>query len=263
MKLGVVLETMGLPLRQGLPLAARLGVGGVQVEATGDLAPDRLTDTGRREIKNLLRTYNQQLTALNCPFRRGLDDPEELQPRIEYARKALSLAFELGARHVIVQCPKLPDKSDMVRSAVLHEALADLGRHGDRVGSVVALEFGLDPPEAVATYLDSFDVGSLKVNLDPANLLVNGFDPVKGVVPLHRRIAHAHARDARKSTISRSAQEVAVGAGDVNWLGFIAALSAVEYKGFLTIKRETPPADRLKDVERAVAFLRRMLVPKS
>jgi sugar phosphate isomerase/epimerase len=56
---------------------------------------------------------------------------------------------------------------------------------------------------------------------------------------------------------------VAVGAGDVNWLGFIAALSAVEYKGFLTIKRETPPADRLKDVERAVAFLRRMLVPKS
>jgi L-ribulose-5-phosphate 3-epimerase len=260
MKLGVVLESMGLPIRQGLPLAARLGVAGVQVDATGDLAPDRLTDTGRRELKNLLRTYNQQLTALNCPFRRGLDVAENQQPRIDHVRKVMSLAFDLGPRMVIVQCPKLPGDGEAERANLLREALTDLGRHGDRVGSLLALEIGVDPPEAVGAYLDQFDVGSLKVEYDPANLLMNGFDPVKGVIPLHRRIAHVHARDARRIAVSRSAQEVPLGAGDVDWLSFVATLTAIEYRGWLTIRRESG-TDRLKDVERGVAFLRKMLIP--
>jgi sugar phosphate isomerase/epimerase len=260
MKIGVVLESMGLPLRQGLPIVARLGIGGVQVDATGDLSPERLTDTGRRELKNLLRTYNQQFTALNCPFRRGLDAAENQQARVEYARKVMSLAFELGPRVVIVQCPKLPGEKEEVRANLLREALSDLGRHGDKVGTVLALEIGLDPPEAVASYLDTFDVGSLKVNYDPANLLVNGFDPVKGIISLHRRIAHTHARDARRSTVSGGAQETQLGAGDIDWLSYVASLTAVEYRGWLTIERETPE-DRLRDVERAAGFLRRMLVP--
>src|SRR5262249_59473264 len=213
MKIGVVLESMGVPLRQGLPLAARMGVGGVQVNATGELSPDRLTETGRRELRNLLRTYNQELTALYCPFRRGLDTAENQQARIDHARKVLSLAFELGPRVAIVECPKLPGENEVERANVMREALTALGRHGDRVGANLALEIGLDPPEAVRDYLDTFDVGSLKVNYDPANLLVNGFDPAKGVIPLHRYIAHTHARDARRSSVSRGAQEVPWGPG--------------------------------------------------
>jgi sugar phosphate isomerase/epimerase len=40
----------------------------------------------------------------------------------------------------------------------------------------------------------------------------------------------------------------------------VASLTAVEYRGWLTIEREAPE-DRLRDVERAVGFLRRVLVP--
>jgi L-ribulose-5-phosphate 3-epimerase len=232
----------------------------MQVDAIGDLAPDRLTETGRRELKNLLRTYNLQLTALNCPFRRGLDEPENQLARIDYVRKVMSMAFDLGPRTVIVQCPKLPGEGEEPRANLLREALTDLGRHGDRIGSDLALEIGLDPPEAVTAYLGQFDVGSLKVDYDPANLLVNGFDPVKGIIPLHRRIAHVHARDARKISASRGAQEVALGAGDVDWLSFVGSLVSVEYRGWLTIRTETRQG-RLKDIERGVAFLRKMLVP--
>src|SRR5262245_26072474 len=208
---------MGLPLRQGLPQAAKLGVGGVQVDTVGELAPERLTETARRELKNLLRTFNQQLTALNCPLRHGLDVAENQQPRIDYIRSALNLAFELGPRVVIAPCPKLPAENEIERSRLLREALSALGQHGDRVGSVLALEIGLDAPEAVRDYLATFDVGSLKVNFDPANMLVNGFDPAKGIIPLRQLIAHTHARDARKTTVSRGAQEVALGSGDVDW----------------------------------------------
>ena len=88
-KLGIVLETTGLPVRRALQEASRLGVSGVQIDAVGDLAPDRLSDTGRREFRTLLKSYNLELSALNCPLRRGLDVAENLQPRIEHIRKVL------------------------------------------------------------------------------------------------------------------------------------------------------------------------------
>jgi sugar phosphate isomerase/epimerase len=260
MKIGVVLESMGLSLRQGLAQAAKLGVGGLQVDAKGDLSPERLTETARRELKNLLRTFNQQLTALNCPLRHGLDVADNQQPRIDHVRNAMSLAFDLGARVVIVPCPKLPDEKETERGRLLREALLDLGRHGDRVGSMLALEIGLDSPEAVRDYLAGYDVGSLKVNYDPANLLVNGFDPVRGVAPLHGLIAHTHARDARKTTVSRGAQETALGAGDVDWLSYVATLSAIEFRGWLTIERERV-GDPVREMESAVGFLKRMMMP--
>jgi L-ribulose-5-phosphate 3-epimerase len=260
MKIGVVLESMGLPLRPGLSQAAKLGIAGLQIDAARDFSPEKLPDTARRELKNLLKTFNQQLTALNCPLRHGLDEAENQQPRIDYVRSVMDLAFEMGPRIAIVPCPKLPGESEIERTRLLREALTALGKHGDRVGSVLALEIGLDPPEAVHDYLATFDVGSLKVNYDPANMLVNGFDPVKGVIALHRLIAHTHARDARKIMVSRDTLEVSLGSGDIDWLSYIATLSAVEYRGWLTIERSAGE-DRLKEMERAVGFLRRMMVP--
>jgi len=175
-------------------------------------------------------------------------------------RNDVVLRGRLSAPPELRPLPKLPGDTELERARLLREALLDLGRHGDRVGSVLALEVGMDAPEAVGAYLDTFDVGSLKVNYDPANLLVNGFDPIQGVIPLHRRIAHTHARDARRSTVSRGAQETPLGAGDIDWLSYIGSLVAVEYRGWLTIERESGE-DRLRDVERGVAFLKRVLVP--
>jgi sugar phosphate isomerase/epimerase len=109
LKIGIVAESTGLTVRQALVAAARMGARGVQVDAVGDLKPDNLTETGRREFRNLLRSFDLELAALNVPVRRGLDVAENLQPRIERVRKAMQLAFDLGARRVVVACPKLPD----------------------------------------------------------------------------------------------------------------------------------------------------------
>ena len=62
---------------------------------------------------------------------------------------------------------------------------------------MLALETGLESGAALNAYLSGFDSGSLAVNLDPANLLMNGFDPYAAARALDRRIAHAHAKDAR------------------------------------------------------------------
>jgi sugar phosphate isomerase/epimerase len=258
MKLGVALESLGLPVRQGLLEARRLGLAGVQVDAVGDLAPDRLTETGRRELRHLLRSHGLELSALGCPLRHGLDEPTNLEPRIERVRQALALSFDLGARKVIVQAGRVPDDPADRRAATLTESLLALGQFGDRVGAVLALEMGLESGEALKTFLDRLVTGGLGVNYDPANMLINGFDPVANLTPLKDRLVHTHAKDARRAGASRAAQEVPLGHGDIDWMLYLGTLSALEYRGWVVIERETG-TNRAADVAAGVSFLRRLI----
>jgi L-ribulose-5-phosphate 3-epimerase len=258
MKLGVRLESLGVPIRQALAAAERLGVTGVQVDAAGNLAPDRLSDTGRREFHHLLRSHGLELTALGCPLRHGFDTPTNLQPRIDHVRKVLTLSFDLGARVVVVQAGRIPEKADDPRSAPLTESLLALGQHGDRVGAVLALETGSESGATLRQFLDRLDTGGLGVNYDPANLLMNGFDPVAELTPLAGCIVHVHAKDARAGGASRSAQEVPLGHGDVDWMQVLGTLGALEYRGWVTVERESG-TDRAADVAAGVTFLRRLV----
>jgi sugar phosphate isomerase/epimerase len=260
LKIGIVAESTGLTVRQALVAAARAGARGVQVDATGELAPDRLTVTGRRDFRNLLRSSDQELAALNVPMRRGLDAAEDLQPRIERVRKTMLLASDLGARRVVVPSPKVPDDEAAPRAHTLREALTAIGTHGDRVGCFAALEIGFDPAEKVKAYLATYDVGSLKVTYDPANFLLHGHDPLANLTPLAGLIEHVHARDAKFAGLSRGIQEVAVGAGDVDWMALTATLQVLEFGGFLTVEREQGD-DKLNDVISGVKFLLRFAPP--
>jgi L-ribulose-5-phosphate 3-epimerase len=260
LRIGIVAESTGLPVRQAIAQAARMGSEAVQVDAAGDLGPDALSATGRREFRNLLRSFNQELAALNVPLRHGLDVAENQQPRLDRIRKAMQLAFDLGARKVVVPCPRIPDDPNSPRAQTLRESLLALGPYGDRVGTVLALEIGFDPAEKVRDYLAGFDTGSLKVTYDPANMLVNGHDPLANLAPLQGWVAHVHARDARSAGLSRGMQEVPVGAGDVEWMAFTATLQVIEYDGFLTVEREQGE-NRLADVVNGVNFLKRFAGP--
>jgi sugar phosphate isomerase/epimerase len=260
LRIGIVAESTGLPLRQALAQAARLGSEGIQIDAVGDLAPDLLGETGRREFRNLLRSHGQQLAALNVPLRRGLDAADNQQPRIDHLKKVLQLAFDLGAGRVVVPFPKVPEDVTTPRAQTLHEALSVLGGHGDRVGSALAVEIGFDPAEKVKQYLGGFDSGSLKVTYDPANMLMHGHDPVASLTPLKGLLAHVHARDARAASLSRGLQEVPVGAGDVDWMAFTATLQVLDYDGFLVVERDQGE-DKLADVASGVKFLRRFAAP--
>lgn len=258
MKLGINLATLGLPVRRGLLEASKAGATGVQLDATGDLSPDRLSDTGRRELRHLLRSHNLELTALGARLRHSLDVVQNQEGRIDYLRKVMSLSFDLGPRVVIVQVGRIPEKPDDPRLPRLTEALLALGHHGDRTGTTLALETGLEPGERLRDYLGGLDTGGLGVNYDPANLLLGGFDPITNLAPLRHLLKHVHAHDARLAAANRVASEVPVGAGDIDWMQFLAMLSALEYAGWVVVERETGN-DKLGDVTAGVAYLRRLL----
>ena len=253
--IGIGLEPLGLPLRRALQEAERLGVGGVEVEAAGDLSPNNLSQTGRREFRHMLRSHNLELTALRCPLRHGLDTPENQEGRIDHVKKVLSLSYDLGPRLVLVQAGKV--EGDDPRAGLMKDALLALSGHGDRVGATLALETGLESGETLARFLAGFDTGSLGVNYDPANLLLNGFSSYDSARALAGRIVHAHAKDARRAGASRAAQEVPLGHGDIDWMLLAGILEEVEYRGWMTVQRETGNRRR-EDVAAGVSFLRRI-----
>jgi sugar phosphate isomerase/epimerase len=258
LKIGIRLESLHLPLRRGLQEAARLGVHGVWLDAAGDLSPATLSQTGRREFRNLLKTHNLELTALGCPLRHGLDTATNQQQRIEHIQNVMSLSFDLGPRVVVVQAGRVPESAEDPRAAVIREALLALGRHGDRTGTTLALETGLEPGSVLRQFLDRFDTGGLGVHLDPANLFLHSFDPSESARALNTRIVHAAARDARRASTSRTAEEVPLGHGDIDWMQFLGVLEEVEYRSWLAIVRETGE-NRLADVSAGVDFLRRLI----
>jgi L-ribulose-5-phosphate 3-epimerase len=259
-KIAIRLESLGLPLRRALQEAERMGVAGVQVDAAGDLSPRALSATGRREFKHLLRAHNMELTALGCPMRHGLDIPENQQARIDHIREVLSLSFDLGPRIVIVQPGQVPAEAADPRRILLSEALLALGQYGDRIGAFLAVETGLETGEALEAFLNGFDSGSLKVNFDPANLLMHSFDPYAAALALRGKIVHVHAKDVRQTNASRIAQEVPLGHGDIDWMQLLGTLEEIEYRGWLTIERESGE-NRLADVTAGVAFLQRFVTP--
>jgi L-ribulose-5-phosphate 3-epimerase len=238
MKIAVSLESMGLNFRSGLPVASRLGLSGVQLDATLDFAPSKLASSAIRDIRNQLKTYNLEIAALNCPLRRGIDVAEDQQPRLDYIRQVMHLAFELGPRLVVVQCPKLPANPEAGSFALLRDAMVALGSEGDRTGVRIGLEIGFDDAPAVDAYLNSFDYGSLGVAYDPSNMLLHGYDPVKSLFVLHKRLSLVYARDVRSATVGSLSSEVPLGAGNIDWMSFLGTLAAVDYRSTVVIRRE-------------------------
>ena len=142
---------------------------------------------------------------------------------------------------------------DDPRALLMQESLDALGRHGDRIGVMIALDTGLDSPESLVTYLSSFDVGSLAVNFNPANLVIAGHSPYDAVRTFHKRIATVHAQDARRISPNRMAT-VPLGHGDLDWMQLLAKFEEIEYRGPLTVL-----AENRADVAPGVAFLHRFV----
>ncbi|MGL4419059.1 MAG: sugar phosphate isomerase/epimerase family protein [Gemmataceae bacterium] len=276
LRISVVLEELELPPREGITAAARLGVSGIAVNAIGPLAPAQLGETARREIRTLLRSQNLDAVGFLCPLRNGLDEPQNLEPRIEAIRRAMQLAVDVGARQVIVPFPKLPPQpeisapQEMFRAEhlpkvvpapgieALREALRNLSNFGDHIGCIISLEAGVDPAPAVLDYLKPLNNGMLQISFDPVNFLLHRHEAMMNLASLRGSISHAFARDISRGTAASGPREVPLGTGDIEWMQYIATLEVVDYHGFLTIRREASPG-RPAAIAQAAAFLRRFV----
>src|SRR5439155_3950197 len=133
------------PIQEQIPGAATAGARGLVVDAAGDLGPDRLSETGRRELRQMLRSVELDLVALSLPTRRPFDSLEQLEDRLERAERAFAMAFDLGTKLVLARVGGLPPEGDGPRGEAFPTALRGLGREADHRGARFATETGPQP----------------------------------------------------------------------------------------------------------------------
>jgi sugar phosphate isomerase/epimerase len=223
------------PIKDQIRGAASAGAKGVVVDACGDLAPDRLSETGRREVRHALRSVELSLIALNLPTRRPFDSLDQIEDRLARADRAFALAYELGTRLVLANVGGLPPEADTVRRLAFTTALQELGKRADHRGVRFAIETGTEPGRVLGSYLDTLAMPSLAVSLDPSSLLRQGIDPVAATRELGPWIVHAYANDASKSSKLANPRGVGFPPGALDWEEYLGALEEINYRGYLTV----------------------------
>jgi len=250
-KIGVVVECMRLDIREGIKKAAELGADGIQVYVTGgDLAPEALSRSGRRELKKFVADHGLEFSALCADYGKGFTNPNLNDELVEKTKACMDLALDLGTRVVTTHIGTLRSEDEPGWKAA-HEALSELAAYGDSRGVLVASETGPESAEVLLRFLQGVKGASVGVNYDPANLVRNGYDAIGGVGILRDYIWHTHAKDATR----KDSREVPLGEGDVDVPMWVAALDEIGYRGYLTIERESGD-DPVGDISRAIRMLR-------
>ncbi|MFO0892322.1 MAG: TIM barrel protein [Isosphaeraceae bacterium] len=224
-----------LPIRDQIYQAARFGAKGVVLDAIGDLAPHRLGETGRRELRHILRTVELELVALSLPTRRPFDTTDELDVRIRRADSAFGLAYDLGTRLVLVRAGGVPEQEGSDQRKVFDSALDSLARHAEHRGVRLALETGSEGGTGLASFLASLDHPSLGASIDAPSLLGSGVDPVSAVRELQEWVAHAYAPSGGPRPGPQAIRRSGLSAAALSWEEYLGALEEIGYRGFLTV----------------------------
>lgn len=281
MKIGVMVDSFRLPLKEGIKKAKELGAEGIQIYAvSGEMAPENMSSSKRKELLNYIKDNGLVVSALCGDLGgHGFAIKEDNPARIERSKRIMDLAKDLETSVVTTHIGVIPSDPNHDRFKVLQEACEQLGEYGDKVGAYFAIETGPEKTETLKRFLDSLHSRGVKVNYDPANLvMVSGDDPVKGVYNLKDYIVHTHAKDGimKKQSdpevvygffaeggiedfrLEDYFVEVPLGKGQVDFPAYIKALRDIGFDGFLTIEREVGENPE-KDIREAVDFLKAVL----
>ena len=185
-KIGIMADSLKLGFRESIEKARELGAQGVQIYATeGEMAPENLNPSLIAEKRDIIVSNGLCVSALCGDLGgHGFERTEENKIKIERSKRIVDLALELGSKVVTTHIGVVPDtKNDTYN--IMQAACNELAEYADSVGASFAVETGPEKAAMLKEFLDGLSARGVKVNLDPANLvMVTGDDPVEAVYTL-------------------------------------------------------------------------------
>ena len=171
----VRLACFQLPLKKALITAASMGAEAVEIDARTELDIRDLSDTAIRHINKLLEDQGLAVSALTFQTRRGYNIYTDLDRRVEATKRAMDLAYRLGAKVLVNRIGRVPDDNTDPNFQMLRDVLTDIGHHGQRVGVLLAARTGTEDGRILAGLLEQLPPGCGAVDFDPASLIINGY----------------------------------------------------------------------------------------
>ena len=191
----------------------------------------------------------------------GLVPPATRAARMDALRQVSDFGNRLGIAQVQTHCGFIPeDPADPLYPQTV-AAIREMARHCAANGQQFLMETGQETPTTMSRTLKDVNEASLGVGLDTANLILYGKSrPTDAVDILGPHIRSVHAKDGRWPTNpDELGEEVLIGTGLVDFRAVFTKLRTVDYKGVITIERETNGAQQVEDVRTEKRYLEEAL----
>jgi sugar phosphate isomerase/epimerase len=252
-------------------LLDRLGIDVVQIACgdphhaaweEGDRMPEAAKAAGFRMTGAMLGFPGEDYTTPQTIQKTGgFGDPALRPERLERFQWALDRTRALGLSDLMLHAGFLPEPGDPDRKPFL-DTLAKVSDLARAKGVTVAFETGQETADLLRRTLDELKCPNLKVNFDPANMILyDKGDPIRAVEVLGPDIRSVHVKDAIRTKVPGTwGEEVPLGQGEVNIKQFVQTLKKVGYRGPLCIEREVGNQEqRLADVAYGIKYLKECL----
>lgn len=228
-----------------------------------------------KEVKELLKELDMEVSAYSISNDFVLLGSSERRSQVEYMKKSMDTALELGAMIMRVFSGNNKDgmSLDMAEDWIV-ECFQEAAPLAEQKGITMVLEnHGLLAGKSyqVKNIIDRTCSKALKSNADVGNFMLVNENPLDAVKLLKDQIGFLHLKDLKKADSTEADskvcytaidgsvyQGVVLGKGDVPIPEIINYMKASGYQGFLSIEFEGP-GDPVKGTSECIAYARQEL----
>jgi sugar phosphate isomerase/epimerase len=255
-RIGVVHESLGLGIKEGVSTASGLGFKGIQINATlGDITPENMSQSGRRELKRILSINKLRLCALGGELGAGFINENEFDFLIKKIQGVINMALDLQTNVITIQIGNIPGEAGSSHWDAVGAALKEIGAHAENYGCRLASKIRYDDYSKLKGFLSSLETKGIGLVYDPASLMMSGLDHIKGIIELHDFIELTNLWDTRQTEEGRHV-EVPIGDGIVPFQEVISTLETVGYYGFYVINSNVSQQP-IENIKKGKEFLER------
>src|SRR6266851_4139598 len=147
----------------------------------------------------------------------GFGNPATRPERLERFQWALDRTLALGLTDLMLHAGFIPEPRDPDRKPFL-DTLAKVSDLAKSKGVTIAFETGQESADLLRLTLNELKCPNLKVNFDPANMLLyDKGDPLRAVEILGPDVRSVHVKDGNRPPVPGNwGEEVPLGQGQVN-----------------------------------------------
>lgn len=203
----------------------------------------------------------------------GFIPPATREVREARTREVIDMGAAMGISSFACHIGFVPEDAGSPDYVAVREIVRRICDYAASKGMTFALETGQEPAEDLKRFIEDVGKENLKVNFDPANMILYGTaDPIEALDVVAPYVISVHVKDGNwppKGVAGALGTETPLGEGAVGMDRFVNKLRQIGYSGPLAIEREVAldqdmddrhkeGLSHLDDIRGAIALLEKL-----